>query len=196
MSQEKIYLRVVNGEVVYPITEANVIASGEPRELFKEVFFAPKPSVNKFQQLKEKLTVYSDGFGRVDYFVEKYSLNYFLGILQPRNPETGEITKVEYKDLESDIRTWVTQEISEEVTKRLDAFAQERGYDSIVSVKSYATSSNPTRKAEAEHAVKVCDEVWDQVFLYQEAVQVGQHPVSRSFEDVALTFQPLLTWNI
>jgi len=195
MSQDKVYLRVVNGEVVYPITEENIIASGEPKELYKEVFFAPKPLVSKFQQLKEKLTVYSDGFGRVDYIVEEYSLNYFLGILQPRNAETGEVTTVEYKDLGTDIRTWVSTKIAEEVQKRLDAFAKERGYDNIVSAKSYVTSSNAQRKAEAERAVKVCDDVWDQVFWYQEMVQTGQQPVPRSFDEIETVFKPMLTWE-
>lgn len=195
MSQEKVYLRVVNGQVLYPITMANIIASGEPVELFKEVVFAPKPAISQFQQLKEKLTVFDDGVGRVEWVVEELSLNYFLGLLQPRNAETGQIKTVTYAEIPQDVAVWVSRKIVDEVQKRLDAFAQTRHYDNIVSLKGYATSKRQQRAKEGQRGVDVCDNVWDLVYSYQAAVQSGQTPVPRSFDEIEAIIAPQLTWE-
>lgn len=195
MSQEKVYLRVVNGNVIYPVSMANIVASGEPAELYKEVIFAPKPSITQFQQLKENLTVYEDGVGRVDYTVEELSLNHFLGLLQPKNLETGVVKTVEFKDIPNDVAIWVTKKIEEEVQARLDAFANTRRYYNIASVASYATSKRTERAIEGQRAVDVRDTVWDLIYSYQAAIQAGTTPVPRSFDEIEAMFAPQLTWE-
>lgn len=195
MSQEKVYLRVVNGQVLYPITMAQIVASGEPFELFKEVIFAQKPVINQFQQLKEKLTVYEDGVGRVDWIVEELSLNHVLGMLQPRDNETGQVKTIAYADIPMEISVWVAKKIVEEVQKRLDAFAATRQYDSITTVASYAPSSRAKRSAEGQRAVEVRDTVWDLIYSYQDAVQSGATPVPRSFDEIEIMLAPYLTWE-
>lgn len=195
MSQEKVYLRVVNGQVLYPITMAQIVASGEPAELFKEVVFAQKPVISQFQQLKENLTVYEDGVGRVDWIVEELSLNHFLGLLQPRDVATGQVKPVAYSDIPPDVAAWVTKKISDEVQMRLDAFAGTRHYDSITTVASYATSSRAQRSKEGKRAVEVRDNVWDLIYSYQAAIQSGSTPVPRSFDEIEAMIASELTWG-
>lgn len=195
MSQEKVYLRVVNGQVLYPITMAQIVASGEPAELFKEVIFAQKPVISQFQQLKEKLTVYEDGVGRVDWVVEDLSLNHFLGLLQPRDMQSGQVKSVAYSDIPPDVAVWVSAKIVEEVQKRLDAFAKTRHYDNIVSLKGYATSKRAQRAVEGQRGVDVCDDVWDLIYSYQAAIQSGATPVPRSFDEIEALINPSLTWG-
>jgi hypothetical protein len=195
MSQEKVYLRVVNGQVIYPITMANIIASGEPMELFKEVIFAPKPAISQFQQLKEKLTVFEDGVGRVEWIVEELPLNYFLGMLQPRNGDTGQVQTVAFTDIPPDVAVWVSKKIVEEVQKRLDAFAQTRHYDGIVSLTGYATSKRAQRALEGQRGVDVRDNVWDLIYSYQDAIQSGATSVPRSFDEIEAIIAPQLTWE-
>ena len=194
MSQEKVYLRVLNGQTLYPLSMANIIASGEPLELYKEVFFAPKPEVSQFQQLKETLTVYADGFGRVDYTVEEMSLNFFLGKLQPRNIETGEVQVAAYANIPPDIAAWVSKKIVEETQKRLDLFAQTRHYDSIHTATSYVNSTRPQRASEGKRAVEVMDTVWDAVYALQAGIQAGVTPVPRSFDVIEAELAPILVW--
>ena len=49
------------------------------------------------------------------------------------------------------------------VGKYLDELAQERDYDSILSLCTYAVSSSPARKAEGEAGIVCRDDAWDHV---------------------------------
>ena len=62
------------------------------------------------------------------------------------------------------------------IQARLDAFAQSRGYDSIMSACSYFGSANPRFKAEADAAIRLRDETWAACYAILEAVLAGDRP--------------------
>lgn len=78
------------------------------------------------------------------------------------------------------------------VQDRLDAFARARGYDSILSACTYATSTVPRFAADAARAVSLRDETWDSCYSILADVEAGQRAVPTLDELIAEL--PELTW--
>ena len=78
------------------------------------------------------------------------------------------------------------------VQKRLDAFAQTRGYDSILSACTYATSANPKFRAEGQYAAGARDDTWAAWHGVLGSVTEGRRPLP-PLEDV-LAELPALAW--
>lgn len=76
---------------------------------------------------------------------------------------------------------------------RLDAFAQSRGYDDIVSACSYATSTHPRYGPEGRYCVSAREATWDAMFAVQAAVEAGTRPMPMSLADIESDL-PALTW--
>jgi hypothetical protein len=83
--------------------------------------------------------------------------------------------------------------VRETVQKRLDAFANTRQYDSIVSACSYATSTNSAFASEGQRAVVLRDQSWASLYTYLEKVTAGMVALPRTEADI-LQDQPELTW--
>lgn len=82
--------------------------------------------------------------------------------------------------------------IVQQVQSRLDAFAQTKNYDSILSAASYATSSNPVFKSEGQTAVDLRDATWAELYTILSEVEAGTRTVT-SFADIEADL-PILTW--
>lgn len=67
-------------------------------------------------------------------------------------------------------------DFTQAIQARLDAFAQTRGYDGIMSACSYFGSANPRFKAEADAAIRLRDETWAACYAILEAVLAGDRP--------------------
>ena len=68
-------------------------------------------------------------------------------------------------------------ELTERVQQRLDDFAKTRGYDSILTAATYATSTNPTFAAEGQYAVEARDATWAKAFeLLAGYLERGEFP--------------------
>ncbi len=105
--------------------------------------------------------------------------------------------------------TWTVQEKTEEeiqqdlarlqssivssTQKRLDEFARTRGYDSMLSLCSYATSTNPTFAAEGQYGVEARDATWASLYTMLAEVQAGTRPIPSGFEDIEPEL-PALSW--
>ena len=76
---------------------------------------------------------------------------------------------------------------------RLDAFAQTRAYDSILSACTYAPSSVPKFAAEGQRAVDLRDATWSALYALLADVQAGTRPMPTGFPDVE-PLLPLLSW--
>ena len=86
----------------------------------------------------------------------------------------------------------IKMEIVDAVQQRLDAFAQTRNYDGILSACTYATSTVPKFAAEGQCAVSARDATWATCYQIMTAVQSGQRPLP-TVEQV-LSELPALAW--
>lgn len=82
--------------------------------------------------------------------------------------------------------------IADVVQQRLDAFAQTRNYDGILSACTYATSAVPKFAAEGQYAVNARDATWAACYQIMTAVQNGTRPLP-GVSDV-LAELPALAW--
>lgn len=78
------------------------------------------------------------------------------------------------------------------IQKRLDDFAKTRNYDSIMSVATYATSTNPRFAAEGRYAVEVRDATWARGYEILDDVLSGKRPMPTIEEAIAEL--PPLAW--
>ena len=63
------------------------------------------------------------------------------------------------------------------IQSRLDAFAQTRGYDGILSAASYVTSTNAQFAKEGQYCVGARDATWAKGYEIMGAVQAGTRPM-------------------
>lgn len=77
--------------------------------------------------------------------------------------------------------------------RRLDAFAQTRGYDSILSAATYATSTIPQFQAEGQYAVNVRDLTWSCLYQMLAEVQAQTKTMPAGFADIENGL-PELVW--
>ena len=78
------------------------------------------------------------------------------------------------------------------IQARLDAFAQTRNYDGILSAATYATSTVPTFQTEGQYAVQARDVTWAKGYEILGAVMSGQRPMPTLAEVIAEL--PELEW--
>jgi hypothetical protein len=87
----------------------------------------------------------------------------------------------------------VQRVIVEQVQARLDAFAQTRNYDGILSAATYATSAVPKFAAEGAYAVQARDAMWSALYTILAEVQAETRPMPTSIADIEADL-PTLTW--
>ena len=76
---------------------------------------------------------------------------------------------------------------------RLDAFAQTRGYDGILSLSTYATSPTEKFRIEGQYGVEARDATWAKLYEIMEEVKVGARPMPTGYED-PVDELPELNW--
>jgi len=82
--------------------------------------------------------------------------------------------------------------LADAMQSHLDTTAQERGYDGILSLCSYATSANPRFGPEGQAGVSLRDAVWAYGYQIIAEVQAGTRPVPSAAELVAAL--PSIVW--
>lgn len=83
---------------------------------------------------------------------------------------------------------------TDEAQSRLDRFAMERGYGSMISVCTYDTSSVPRYAADALRARTLRDQWWSVLNQIMADVLAAARPEPSSFDDIAGEL-PALTWE-
>lgn len=76
---------------------------------------------------------------------------------------------------------------------RLDAFAQTRKYDGILSACTYATSTVPKFAAEGQYCVAARDATWTKLYDMLAEVESGTRPMPSGYADVEPEL-PALAW--
>jgi hypothetical protein len=79
------------------------------------------------------------------------------------------------------------------IQRRLDEIAAERGYDSILSLCSYATSSVPQFRAEGQAGVNIRDQCW--VIGYAVLAEIAQGLRDWPADAEALAMMPSMQWS-
>ena len=102
-----------------------------------------------------------------------------------QRPATPEETAQQSADL--------TASIVEATQHRLNAFAQTRNYDGILSLCTYATSAVPKFQAEGQYGVSARDATWAKLYEMLAEVQAGIRAVPMGYADIEAEL-PQLTW--
>ena len=89
----------------------------------------------------------------------------------------------------------IQQEIVEATQQRLDDFARTRNYDGILSLCTYATSTNPTFAKEGQYGVNMRDATWAKLYEMLAEVEAGTRPMPSSYADIESEL-PALGWPI
>lgn len=85
------------------------------------------------------------------------------------------------------------QSIVDSTQARLDGFAATRGYGSILSACTYATSAVPKFKSEGQYCVDARDMTWAKLYEMLAEVQAGTRPVPTGYADIEPEL-PALEW--
>lgn len=87
----------------------------------------------------------------------------------------------------------IRDEIVTRTQERLDAFAQSRGYDDVISACSYAVSDHPRYGVEGRYCVAAREQTWDALFAIMAQVEAGLRATPAGFADVEAEL-PTLAW--
>lgn len=81
--------------------------------------------------------------------------------------------------------TEIQKQLTDAVQTALDAFAQTRGYDGIMSACSYANSTDAQFKLEADYCITLRDETWRMGYAIVADVKAGLRPIPSMEELIA-----------
>lgn len=87
----------------------------------------------------------------------------------------------------------IQESIVQQTQARLDDFAKTRYYDGILSLCTYATSSNPKFQVEGQYGVTARDETWSVLYGIMAAVEAGTRPMPDGYKEIEAEL-PVLEW--
>ena len=198
MSDQPLTFARVENDVIteYPVLPIHIVNRGHPFAMYAPVVFREIPTVPVFHTAVEVPSVGKTTDGTqcvyVDYKVVPMTLEMLFTLVPGYTPE-GEEQRPVTEAPDPQLVNAIHELTKERITAKLNAFAQERQYDDIVSLASYATSNNPQRKLEGQAGVDLRDDTWDALYAYDAKVAAGELPLPYSYQDID-KHMPVLKW--
>ena len=87
------------------------------------------------------------------------------------------------------------KDVVDSTQRRLDDFAKTRNYDGILSLATYATSTNVKFQTEGQYGVTARDATWAKLYEMLAEVEAGTRPMPTGFQDIEPEL-PILEWPI
>jgi hypothetical protein len=196
-----IYARFTpNGSIDYPVTAQQITNRGHSFDEYQMVEFDVAPAVPEFCVLMQR--VYSlSGLIRVAFDVSALPLEALLKKLPNANrPPFEEVPAEEPSEA---LIARIIKLVEERALGRIARFARTRDYgtdqntvpyvDPILAVTSYANSTTPRFKSDAEYCVAKRDETWGILINLATEVKAGTKPMPVTTEEI-LGLLPVLEW--
>lgn len=89
----------------------------------------------------------------------------------------------------------VQADVIEKTQKRMDDFAATRNYNGILSLCTYATSTNAKFAAEGQYGVELRDATWAKCYEILGEVEAGTRPLPSGYEEIAPEL-PVPSWPV
>ena len=181
----KLYAQVVNGKIAATLTEEHIINSCKSFELFTEIDRSGKPeNIGKYEVVVE---TFDFKFNRAFsvYTVKPMPIDVLLGKAHDLGPQLT--SDVELVNL-------IRMTVDTLVTERLDNFAKERGYSSILSLAGYAGSEDPVFDSEGKTGKLIRERTNRALLDLLSLVMNGKREIPTTFAEI-VSLLPALNWT-
>jgi len=191
-----LFARVKDGKIIeFPVYRLHIKNRAHPID-----WYTPVKEIGKEETLPpfsyQQRTVELIGSEVIaTYTTKEYSLAELLTQLN-RGMDSilgREIESPKIEELDPALVAQVYKLTSEYATSKLNAFAQERGYDDIYTLCDYRDSMFDKFRIEGLRGYQLRDQVWIALTTYFEEVQNGTKPVPVSISEIDAVF-PAMTW--
>ena len=191
-----LFARVKEGKIIeFPVYRLHIKNRAHPID-----WYTPVKEIGKEETLPpfsyQQRTVELVGAEVIaTYTTKEYSLAELLNQLnRGMDPVLGrEVQAPKIEELDPALVAQVYKLTSEYATSKLNAFAQERGYDNIYTLCDYRDSMFDKFRIEGLRGYQLRDQVWIALTTYFEEVQNGTKPVPVSISEIDAVF-PAMTW--
>ena len=191
-----LFARVKDGKIIeFPVYRLHIKNRAHPID-----WYTPVKEIGKEETLPpfsyQQRTVELVGIEVIaTYTTKEYSLSELLNQLnRGMDPVLGrEVQAPKIEELDPALVAQVYKLTSEYATSKLNAFAQERGYDNIYTLCDYRDSMFDKFRIEGLRGYQLRDQVWIALTTYFEEVQNGTKPVPVSISEIDAVF-PAMTW--
>ena len=191
-----LFARVKEGKIIeFPVYRLHIKNRAHPID-----WYTPVKEIGKEETLPpfsyQQRTVELVGVEVIaTYTTKEYSLAELLNQLnRGMDPVLGrEVQAPKIEELDPALVAQVYKLTSEYATSKLNAFAQERGYDDIYTLCDYRDSMFDKFRIEGLRGYQLRDQVWIALTTYFEEVQNGTKPVPVSISEIDAVF-PAMTW--
>jgi hypothetical protein len=192
LNDDDLYAYVEGDAIIeFPITGFHIKNRGHNPNVYVPVTRSPKPIVQWYQTLEQSAYLRPDGTVIEVWTVKSKDLSLILrkfykdpnwhlnpkllnisGIAPEDRPERVHIANVAIDDI-----LIVKAEISNFITNYIESKAKALGYDNLLSLLSYADSSNKKYRVEARAAKYLRDKAWEELEFYQGEILTAQVPI-------------------
>jgi len=152
------------------------------------VFEAPKPDTTGYTQaIRNGATQDANG-----NWVQAWTV---VDMFQDYTDDEGVThTKAEQEAAyQAKLNEGIFTSIQDATQQRLDDFARTRNYDGMLSLCTYATSSNLKFQAEGSYGVDVRDATWSKLYEILAEVEAGTRPLPSGFSEIEGEL-PVMVW--